>query len=350
MRAEDLLLRIWRDRNVAALALLPLAWLYGTAWRLRCGLLRLGWLQRTSMAVPVIVVGNVVTGGAGKTPLVIELVRQLARRGLRAAVISRGHARRAGEVLQVTGQTDVRDGGDEPVLIARRTQVPVFVGRDRARAARALLQACPGVDVIVSDDGLQHLQLARRIEICVFDERGLGNGFVLPAGPLREPWPRVGAASDAAHQWVVFSAWAHRTASAVPPGISPTVTVLRRLAGQAIRADGSRCALADLAPQSCVAVAAIAHPERFFSMLRAVGLMLQHTVALPDHDPLDRLPAIVQQAPVLLCTEKDAVKLWRSRPDAWSVALELEIPDAFVDDIVQAMGPPLSSRDGHKTA
>jgi len=343
MRAEDRLLDLWHTRRPLARCLLPLAWIYQSLWWLRQALHQAGWLRSERLPVPVIVVGNVVTGGAGKTPLVIELLARLRQAGWHPAVVSRGHGGAAPDTLRVDAGTDARDCGDEPWLIWRRAGVPVCVGRDRAAAARALLAADAAVDLIVCDDGLQHIRLQRDIEICVFDASGIGNGWLLPAGPLREPWPRRSAAAT----WTVQSI----DGDAVLPDRRWGWPVRRSLGSEAVRADGSRCRLAALAGQPSVALAGIAHPERFFAMLRAAGIRPDQTLALPDHDALDALGADVLAAAVLICTEKDAGKLWRLRPDAWAVPLQLSIEGPWVDELLQTLGPPpLSSGDGHQAA
>ncbi|HKB52813.1 MAG TPA: tetraacyldisaccharide 4'-kinase, partial [Ramlibacter sp.] len=182
--------RAWLRRGLLASALWPLSVLFGAIAALRRQAFRRGLLHRERVAAPVVIVGNVVAGGAGKTPVVIELVRHLRARALNPGVISRGHGRQARDCREVREDSDPARVGDEPLLIARAGGAPVFVAPSRAQAARALLAAHPECAVIVSDDGLQHERLARDVEICVFDDRGVGNGWLLPAGPLREPWPR----------------------------------------------------------------------------------------------------------------------------------------------------------------
>ena len=165
----------------------PLAALYRLLWRGRAWLYRSGARRAAAVGVPVVVVGNLVVGGAGKTPTVIALVRALRQRGWTPGVVSRGYGSRDGHAREVRPDSRVDDSGDEPLLIRLRSGAPVWVGRDRVEAARRLLAANPQVDLIVADDGLQHLPLARDLQIVVFDERGIGNGRLLPAGPLREP-------------------------------------------------------------------------------------------------------------------------------------------------------------------
>ncbi len=186
-----MLQRAWLHRGLLACLLWPFSLLYRAIAALRRLAYRRGWKTAHSVGVPVIVVGNVVAGGAGKTPVVMAVVRHLQARGLAVGVVSRGYGRRTQDGREVRAESDPRDVGDEPLLVQRTTGAPVVVDRDRVAAARRLLAAHPEVRVIVSDDGLQHLALGRDVEICVFDDRGVGNGWLLPAGPLREPWPRA---------------------------------------------------------------------------------------------------------------------------------------------------------------
>jgi tetraacyldisaccharide 4'-kinase len=311
--------RAWLHRGAVACALWPLSLLFGAVAAVRRALYRTGILKAHSAGVPVIVVGNVVAGGSGKTPIVQAIADHLKARGLHVGVISRGYGRATTDCREVLAASDAREVGDEPLLIARSCRVPVFVARDRIEAARALLRAHPQTQVIVSDDGLQHYALARDVEICVFDERGTGNGWLLPAGPLRERWPRkvdlvIGADGFA---------------------------VTRSLAGHALRADGARIALAQL--QDVTALAGIAKPEAFFAMLRAAGAGVSRELALPDHFDFTSLPALEG---TLACTEKDAVKLWRTRPNAWAVPLHVRIDPAFWT----ALDAKLSSTHGSQAA
>jgi tetraacyldisaccharide 4'-kinase len=179
-----------------SLALLDVSWLYGGLVKLRKKFYSSGVLDSTRLNLPVIVVGNVIAGGAGKTPVVIEIARHLQQRGWQPGVVSRGYGRKGSGVLEVLSSIPVSESGDEPALIQSVVQAPVFVASERVEAALALLAAHPQVNVIVCDDGLQHLALQRDIDICVMDERGVGNGRLQPAGPLREPWPRSSNAGE----------------------------------------------------------------------------------------------------------------------------------------------------------
>ncbi len=295
---------------------------------MRRGLYQWGWFKVERVAVPVIVVGNVVAGGSGKTPVVMALVAHLAARGLKVGVISRGYGRQSRDCREVTTDSAIAEVGDEPALIKNSTGVPVFVAARRIEAARALLAHYPDTQVILSDDGLQHLALHRDLEICVFDNRGVGNGFLLPAGPLREPWPRP-------VDWVL-----HTGTQAAFAGF----TASRALAPLARRADGSTVSLTDLTHTSALplmALAAIAKPEDFFSMLRAQGLTLAHTLALPDHYDFNSWSHNTGKGYTLICTEKDAVKLWLHQPDAWAVPLVLTLPTGFLKQLDARLPPHL---------
>ena len=299
-------------------ALLPLSWVYRALLALRRLAYRLGLKRIETLPVPVIVVGNWIVGGAGKTPTTLALLEMLGARGLRAGVVSRGYGREGDGVYLVTRDSTAREAGDEPLLIHLRGRVPVAVGRDRVAAARALLAAHPNLDLLVSDDGLQHWRLPRRLSLLVFDERGLGNGRLLPAGPLRQP-PEV----PAADQLVVYNAPQPSTAL-------PGFVAERRLAGAVSLAGwwagepASLDALLALRDRpGLLAVAGIARPQRFFDMLAAQGLRAD-TLALPDHADFATLPWPPGVAGVVL-TEKDAVKLPPRRVGAlpvWVVALD----------------------------
>ena len=335
----------WRHRGLQFCLLWPISLLFGTLAALRRSLYRLGLFQTGRVPLPVIVVGNVIAGGSGKTPVVIALVQHLVSQGVRVGVISRGHGRHTQGCREVLPSSPVSDVGDEPALIQRATAVPVFVAARRLEAAQALLVHYPQTQVIISDDGLQHLGLARDLEICVFDDRGIGNGNLLPAGPLREPWPR-------AVDWVLHT------------GLQPAFAgfrAQRTLAPYAVRADNSRITLEQLTKERTkplLALAAIAKPEDFFAMLRAQGLVLARTIALPDHDDFANWPDSDHAAYTIICTEKDAVKLWHKQPDALAVPLILTLePDflAQVDARLSALltnptQPTLSSGHGHKTS
>jgi tetraacyldisaccharide 4'-kinase len=282
-----------------------------------------------ALPVPVLVVGNHIVGGAGKTPTVIAIVQALQAAGHHPGVVSRGHGREGEDVLAVDDAATVAAAGDEPLLMRRRCGVPVWVGRQRAEVALALCAAHPEVDVLVSDDGLQHLALARRAELVVFDERGAGNGLLLPAGPLREPLP---AALPSTRRVLYTSG----SASTRLPGVvaSRRLCLAWPLAAWH-RGDASRALpLQHLQGRPLLAAAGMAAPEKFFVMLAAAGLNITR-LPLPDHHPYTTLPWPASTADVLV-TEKDAVKLQPANMGStrvWVLPLDLALPAGLVDEL-----------------
>ncbi|WP_240668585.1 MULTISPECIES: tetraacyldisaccharide 4'-kinase [Piscinibacter] len=308
----------WLSRGALACLLWPLSLLY----RLLQALARRRHAAAT-LDVPVIVVGNLIVGGAGKTPTVLALLALLQQQGWRPGVVSRGYGRDTDDLLEVGEHTDPRRCGDEPLLLHRRGRVPVVVGRDRVAAARLLRERHPAVDVIVSDDGLQHRRLPRDAQLIVFDERGIGNGWLLPAGPLREPFDPAPPPRSV----VVYNA-------AAPSTPWPGWVVRRALGGVLPLAHwwaGSRAwlPLDTLRGRRLVAVAGIARPQRFFGMLHTAGLAIDER-PLPDHHDFAELPWPAGTPEVVL-TEKDAVKL---RPErcattrVWVAALDFALDPA----------------------
>ncbi len=335
-RFEFALTRAWTERGPLAVALLPLSWIYSAGHAVHVGLYRSGVLRSWRVGLPVVVVGNLYAGGTGKTPLVIELVRELKARGWRPGVISRGYGRKSPDVRPVEAGTGADEVGDEPLLIAQSGAVPVVVGADRVAAARVLRSLNPKCDVIVCDDGLQHPRLARDVEIAVLHFRGIGNGWRLPAGPLRDPLTRLRTV-DA----VVLN-------GEVPPlRIEGQVFPMRtELDAVYSVADPNRRAPLDALVEEqrsrgtrIVAAAGIAAPERFFAMLRSAGLTIDE-VPLPDHHDFAVSPFFGRQYDVALVTEKDAVKCRASaamRTDGRLCAVGLRTRvDAALVDLIEA--------------
>ncbi|MDO8777714.1 MAG: tetraacyldisaccharide 4'-kinase [Burkholderiaceae bacterium] len=325
LQAEQTLQQAWTQRGLLARLLWPLSKLYELVSLSHRQLYRWGILTTHVLPVPVVVVGNVVAGGGGKTPTVMALVQHLQARGLRPGVVSRGYGRADPACREVRQDSLVSEVGDEPALIFRTCHVPVFVASRRFEAATALLAAHPQTDVIVSDDGLQHHALHHDVAVTVFDDRGLGNGWLLPAGPLRQIWP----ASPVTTDLVLHTGQQPARLSGSP--VAP-FTSRRALADYAVRADGSQVRLTDLpvtAGTRLLALAGIAKPEAFFSMLRARGVALAKTLALPDHYNFNSAPGNEYTGYSLICTEKDAIKLWRTHPQALAVPLVFEPETAF---------------------
>jgi tetraacyldisaccharide 4'-kinase len=344
----------WMKRGWLARLLWPLSQLYGALIGIRRWLFEHHWLSAYTADVPVVVVGNLVAGGAGKTPLVMAIVQHLQAAGRRPGVVSRGYGRLDQTCLEVLPHMPVRLCGDEPLLIKQRTGAPVFVAGRRSDALQALLAAHPDTDLVICDDGLQHYALRRDLNIAVFDDRGLGNGWLLPAGPLREVWPQPQLPLTAKGPQSV--APVHLT---LHTGRQPAFAGFqsnRSLAREAVAADGTRVPLQSLQGEDLTALAAIANPGAFFDMLRQQGLRLTRTLALPDHDALSGVP-IWDQRQRLLCTEKDAVKLFARYPQAGLMLLAVPLvftpePDFFqaLDERLLPLLSPLPSSHGHQTS
>lgn len=310
--------RHWYRKTPVSLLLLPVSWLYCALMALRRGLYHRKIFSSAKLPAPVIVVGNITVGGTGKTPFVIWLAGFLQRQGLRPGIVLRGYRGKAADWPQdVTPRHDPDIVGDEAVMLARRSECPVAADPDRVRGARFLISE-HRCNVIVSDDGLQHLRLARDIEVVVIDgERRFGNGYCLPAGPLREPVRRL---RDVALRVV------NGEPRAGELGMALTETGLCR-----VNAPDTRAAADAFRGEAVHAVAGIGHPARFFATLRKLGLeVIGHP--FPDHHRFrpgdirfdDRLPVIM--------TQKDAVKCERFAGDnVWYLAVEAQ-PDPRAGD------------------
>lgn len=333
----------WYRHSLWHVLLLPLSGLFWLLSALRRFAYRRGWFAATRLPVQIIVIGNITVGGTGKTPLVIWTVEMLQRAGFTPGVISRGYGGRAQEPVLAHSHSDPARVGDEPVLIAQRTQVPVCVGADRVRAARKLLDSHPECDVIVSDDGLQHYALHRNIEIIVVDgARRFGNGWLLPAGPLRESKSRLREADAVVVNTPVTEGHDGR---GFPEGM-PEKPHQMRLSGQVfwnLRDPEQRATVADFKGKTLHAIAGIGNPARFFAQLRHMGLeVVGHPY--PDHHaytPEDlRFPPGYQ----VLMTEKDAVKC-RAFADAscWALAVSAEVEPGLAEQMLgklkKAYGP-----------
>jgi tetraacyldisaccharide 4'-kinase len=272
-------------------------------------------VARQPIGVPLIVVGNLTVGGSGKTPLVLWIAEHLKKNGYRPGIVSRGHGARVEAPREASIVSNPGEVGDEPILLARRSGCPVWVAPDRVAAARALRAAHPDCDVLLSDDGLQHYALARDLEIAVVDSRGFGNGFLLPAGPLREPVSRLAS---------VDAVVAHDT-SAVP-GFAMRLTGTRFVQMLDARNVVGPEALRGKAVH---AVAGIGDPERFFRQIERLGLALvRHPFA--DHHPFQAGDLQFGDAAPVVMTEKDAVKCKRfARPEFWIFPVSAELDPAF---------------------
>ncbi len=323
-------MRHWWRRGALAWLLWPASVVFGIAVRLRRLCYRLHLFKSIHPGIPVIVVGNLTVGGSGKTPLVLWIAELLAAKGWRPAIVSRGYGGTAGAPREASIASDPAEVGDEPVVLARRSGCPVWVGADRAVAIAMLRAAHPECDVVILDDGLQHLRLARDIEICVVDGRGFGNGFLLPAGPLREPPSRLRSVD-----------------AVVVHGASGMKGFSMRLEGEELhRATDARerRPASSFAGQRVRAVAGIGDPNRFFVHLGRHGIKVVPR-PFPDHHPFapsdlefgDELPVVM--------TEKDAVKCRRfARPNHWVLPVRAALDPAFGDWLLAKLGERKASR------
>ena len=318
--------RIWSGESPLWLLLLPLSWLYGLVSGLIRFSYKLGLKKAWRAPVPVVVVGNLTAGGNGKTPVVIWLVEQLTRRGIRVGVVSRGYGGKAASYpLLLNKQTTTAEAGDEPVLIFQRTGAPVAVSPVRSDAVKTLLEHTP-LQLVITDDGLQHYALARDKEIVVVDGvRRFGNGWWLPAGPMRERASRL-ASVDA----VIVNGGVAQTGE-IPMTLQPGLAV-NLLTGE--RRDVAQ--LPEL-----VAMAGIGHPPRFFATLEQCGATLVKTIPLADHQAVSQQQVVAMTSPgqTLIMTEKDAVKCRPFARDHWwylpvDAELQGEHPEQLLQDLI----------------
>lgn len=332
-KLEDWLHRQWSHLGVMAAILSPLSLLFYTVSRSR---------RRQTIAnrlpVPVVVVGNIYVGGTGKTPVTITLVRELLKRGWHPGIVSRGFGRRDVSIQLVTKDSLAQDVGDEPLLIFRETGVPVAVGRSRYDAGKTLLAAHPEIDVIVSDDGLQHHALARDFEIAVVGTRGLGNGLLLPAGPLRDPPSRLDEVDaivlNTTNEVIVKSRTPRYAASSCFGRCEQLAT------GKTANIDelSQKIITEHLKP---LAAAGIAAPGRFFAMIRAHDIEAD-TMELGDHFDFSTNPFSQSPHDIIFITGKDAVKCathpeLKNDPRLWVVNLEMHLDRYLFDSLEEIL-------------
>lgn len=316
----DWIHRVWYEDSAGKWLLMPFSAIYWCLTSMRRWLYRCGLLKTVRTRVPVIVVGNITAGGTGKTPTTVWLARELSARGFAPGIVSRGYGgSKSASPMRVDRHSDASLVGDEPVLLAKRSECPVIVDADRVRAAEMLVD--DGVDLIIADDGLQHYRLGRDCEVCIIDgARGLGNRQLLPAGPLREPLERLYAVDQ------VLVNGRMRGAAADLSEVEQNALRFDLVATEAARLNGSLIRpLRSFKGTTVHAVAAIGNPARFFELLRSFDIqVIEHPH--PDHAQLGPPDITFNDDFDVLMTEKDAVKFGASAPDkVWYVPVEFSI-------------------------
>ncbi len=314
----------WYNDMYVSVLLAPFSLIYVDIIRLRRFLYRKGLLKSVRLAVPVIVVGNITVGGTGKTPLVIWMANFLQQQGFNPGVISRGYGGQNSEQPRlVTAQTSAAEVGDEAVLIREKAQVPVAVCVKRAVAGQFLIDH-ENCDILISDDGLQHYALQRNLEIAVIDgERRFGNGYCLPAGPLREPVERLREVDLA-----IVNGQKQEDFEYAMRFVGSTAVNLQTAAVKP---------LSDFKAQSCHAVAGIGNPQRFFQLLRQHGLNIKPH-AFPDHYPFAAEDLDFNDRQPVLMTEKDAVKCRAfATNNVWAVPIQAKPDSNFIQQLKQRL-------------
>ena len=322
----------WQGRGPVAVLLLPGMLLFAALAWLRRSLYRWGVLRVERLPVAVVVVGNIAVGGSGKTPVVAWLVERLRAEGHHPGIVSRGYGGTVDGVAVVPPMGDPDAFGDEPILLARLTGCPVAVGRDRPAAARELLRCHPECDVLIADDGMQHYRLGRDVEVAVVDEAILGNRWLLPAGPLREPLSRLRTVD------VVI---AHGRFSAALQAASRGLPVFpMRLEGgrlRSVRNPAIEHDVSQLCGRPVHAVAGIGRPQRFFEQMTALGLdVVPHP--FPDHHRFTAADLAFAAGEPIVMTSKDAVKCAAFAPDeCWEYPVHAQIGSGAAERIVEKL-------------
>lgn len=321
-------MRFWQEKGLIAWSLFPVSLLFKLCSSIRRYCYQSHLFSTYQAPVPVIVIGNISVGGTGKTPLVIALTNALFNAGYKVGIISRGYKSHPQMYPYVLSDSSTAvQAGDEPVLIYQATNMPVVIDPQRCRAVQKLL-AIHHCDVIISDDGLQHYHLHHDIEIAVIDgDKRFGNGFCLPAGPLREGIKRLKTVDIA-----------------VANGKAKDNEVLMQLIpGDAylVKDPSIKKPLSDFAGSQAYALAGIGHPARFFQMLKQLGITLLEEKSYADHYQFNgsEFDFADKSVPIFI-TEKDAVKCTSvSKDNVWAIPVKAELPDSFYKAVISLLGP-----------
>ncbi|MCX7191341.1 MAG: tetraacyldisaccharide 4'-kinase [Candidatus Methylopumilus sp.] len=312
------------SKSLASLFLIPFSVIYLLISFTRKYLYQFNLLKSFKMQVPVIVIGNITSGGTGKTPLVIHLANELKKNGYHPGIISRGYGSKRNGVSEVNKKSDVENIGDEAILIHKHTHLPVFIAKDRALAAKALIKKYKKIDVILSDDGMQHYRLKRDMEILVIDgTRRFGNGYLLPAGPLRESKRKMKAVDAIVcnEKKVIDGSYLMKYKSYFLINLKTK----------------KKIPLNKLRLNNLHAVAGIGNPDRFFKYLKALGLVFDSS-SYKDHYRFTKKDFKTMSDKNIIMTEKDAVKCEKfARDNFWYLPVVAEIDSKFTDFILNKM-------------
>jgi tetraacyldisaccharide 4'-kinase len=327
----------WQTITYWHMLLIPLSWLFGIVVFIRKKFYDIGLLSSVKLSVPVIIVGNISVGGTGKTPFVIWLVEQLKAAGYQPGVISRGYGGSAQQIMEVFARSNPTEVGDEPVVIAKRVNCPLFIGADRVAVGQALLAKHPNCDVLISDDGLQHYRLKRDVEIALINSiDSFGNQKLLPAGPLREKMSRlvtVDAVVDSANNI------GQQKDKPITFGMCLKGDILLSTKDSAVQQR-----LDDFKNKQFVAIAGIGKPERFFNYLKSFGLHFK-AYGFTDHHVYRQQDMLLFEGKTILMTEKDAVKCAQlSHDDAWYLPVSAEITEPFNHTVLSLIQQKLNKR------
>jgi tetraacyldisaccharide 4'-kinase len=321
---SETLTKIHYSKSLVSLLLLPLSAVFLLISFIRKTLYQFNFLKSFKLKIPVIVVGNITSGGTGKTPLIIYLANELKKNGYRPGIISRGYGSKTEGVMEVSQKSDVAEAGDEPMLIQKHTHLPVFVSKDRVLAAKALVKKYAKTDVILSDDGIQHYRLRRDLEVLVIDgTRKFGNGYLLPAGPLREFRSKL------------------KTVDAIVCNHKKVIdgSYLMKYTGHLLinLKTNKKIHLNNLSLKNIHAIAGIGNPDRFFDYLKTYNILFSSSV-FQDHYKFSKKDFRDMNDKNIIMTEKDAVKCQQfSRNNFWYLPVIAEVDSKFTDVILKKL-------------
>lgn len=324
MTPSETLTKIHYSKSLVSLLLLPLSAVFLLISFIRKTLYEFNFLKSFKLKIPVIVIGNITSGGTGKTPLIIYLANELKKNGYRPGIISRGYGSKSEGVMEVSQKSDVAEAGDEPMLIQKHTHLPVFVSKDRVLAAKALVKKYAKTDVILSDDGIQHYRLRRDLEVLVIDgTRKFGNGYLLPAGPLREFRSKL------------------KTVDAIVCNHKKVIdgSYLMKYKGHLLinLKTNKKIHLNNLSLKNIHAIAGIGNPDHFFDYLKTYNILFSSS-AFQDHYKFSKKDFRDMNDKNIIMTEKDAVKCQQfSRNNFWYLPVIAEVDSKFTDVILKKL-------------